>query len=76
MKTIVHTKACPITDDQALVEQDVSKPAPGPRDLQVRAVSVNPIDVKVREPLAPEGPCSAGKKADQSDCHRYRFTTG
>lgn len=58
MKTIVHTQACPITADQALVEKEVSKPAPGPRDLlvQVRAVSVNPADVKVRELMAPEGP--------------------
>ena len=57
MKTIVHTQACPITADQALVEKEIDKPEPGPRDLlvQVRAVSLNPVDVKVRELMAPEG---------------------
>lgn len=38
MKTIVHTKACPITADQALLMRDVQKPEPGPRDLLVREV--------------------------------------
>ena len=58
MKAIVHTQACPITADNALVAVDIDKPVPGPRDLlvRVRAMSVNPVDVKVRENREPEGP--------------------
>lgn len=58
MKAIVHTQPQPITADNALIAVDIDKPVPGPRDLlvRVRAISVNPVDVKVRENLAPEGP--------------------
>lgn len=58
MKAIVHTQACAITADNALLAKEIDKPVPGPRDLLVRvcAVSVNPVDVKVRENLEPEGP--------------------
>jgi NADPH:quinone reductase len=40
----------PITDPESLVERDVEIPSPGPHDLlvEVEAVSVNPVDVKVR----------------------------
>ena len=39
----------------ALVDIDVAMPQPGPRDLLVRvkAVSVNPVDVKTRAGSAP-----------------------
>lgn len=58
MKAIGHTQACPITAENALVELTVEKPEPGPRDLlvHVRGISVNPVDVKVRELMDPEGP--------------------
>ncbi len=57
MKAIGHTAACPITADNALIELTIDKPQPGSRDLlvRVRAVSVNPVDVKVRELMAPDG---------------------
>ena len=57
MKAIGHTTACPITAENALIEPNIDKPAPGPRDLlvRVRAVSVNPVDVKVREFMDPDG---------------------
>lgn len=57
MKAVVHTQACAISDADALVEIETETPPPGPHDLlvEVRAVSVNPVDVKVRERMAPEG---------------------
>ncbi|MDF1800633.1 MAG: zinc-binding alcohol dehydrogenase family protein [Planctomycetota bacterium] len=57
MKAIVHTKACPLSDPDALVELELEAPTPGPADLlvEVRGVSMNPVDVKVRENRAPEG---------------------
>ncbi len=50
MKAVGFTKSLPISEPEALVDLDLPKPAPGPRDLLVRvsAVSVNPVDVKRR----------------------------
>ncbi len=50
----------------ALVDVDIATPEPGPRDLLVRvkAVSVNPVDVKTRAGSAPqEGPRILGYDA-------------
>lgn len=55
MKAIAYTQhGLPITDTAALVDIVVPLPAPGPRDLrvQVRAISVNPVDTKVRRNVA------------------------
>ena len=51
MKSIAYTQAgLPISDPRSLVDIDQPMPTPGPRDLlvQVHAVSVNPVDVKIR----------------------------
>jgi zinc-binding alcohol dehydrogenase family protein len=51
MKAITFTQhGLPIEDPQSLRDAEVPKPATGPRDLlvEVRAVSVNPVDTKVR----------------------------
>ncbi|MDR6915424.1 zinc-binding alcohol dehydrogenase family protein [Pseudomonas sp. 3296] len=51
MKAITFTQhALPIDHPQALIDISLSVPKPGPRDLlvEVRAVSVNPVDTKVR----------------------------
>ncbi|MCE8033176.1 zinc-binding alcohol dehydrogenase family protein [Billgrantia tianxiuensis] len=51
MKAIAYTQhGLPIQADDALVEITLAEPEPGPHDLQVevRAVSVNPVDTKVR----------------------------
>ncbi|MDQ7956794.1 MAG: zinc-binding alcohol dehydrogenase family protein [Rhodocyclaceae bacterium] len=51
MKAIAYTQhGLPIDDPAALVDIDLPMPLPGPRDLlvQVQAVSVNPVDTKVR----------------------------
>ncbi|OLL27596.1 NADPH:quinone reductase [Burkholderia sp. SRS-W-2-2016] len=59
MKAIVYAQAgLPIDDPQALYEADIPTPAPGPRDLLVRiqAISVNPVDTKLRASVQPDGP--------------------
>lgn len=51
MKAISFTQhALPIDNPQALIDVSLPRPTPGPRDLlvEVRAVSVNPVDTKVR----------------------------
>lgn len=59
MKAIAYTQhGLPITDPAALVDIDLPLPVPGPRDLrvQVRAISVNPVDTKVRRNVAVSEP--------------------
>lgn len=51
MKAVVYTQqALPIEDPQSLIDMDLPIPTPGPRDLltEVKAISVNPVDTKVR----------------------------
>ncbi|MFA6228977.1 MAG: zinc-binding alcohol dehydrogenase family protein [Rhodanobacter sp.] len=52
MKAVALTRYLPIDDPQSLVDVELPKPAPGENDLLVRieAVSVNPVDTKVRSP--------------------------
>jgi len=53
MKAIGFYRYLPVEDPQSLVAVEVPTPEPGQRDLLVRvkAVSVNPVDVKVRSRL-------------------------
>jgi len=55
MKAVGYRQNLPIDHPQALEDLDLPAPAPGPRDLLVRvkAVSVNPVDTKVRRNAAP-----------------------
>lgn len=57
MKALGHRVTGPITAENALVELNLPTPEPGPHDLlvAVRGVSVNPVDVKVRAGMAPDG---------------------
>lgn len=50
MKAIGYTHSLPSSDPNALLDIQLPEPTPGPRDLlvEVRAVSVNPVDTKVR----------------------------
>jgi len=50
MKAIAFMRPLPIEDQDSLVELDLPRSGPGPRDLliNVRAVSVNPVDTKIR----------------------------
>lgn len=55
MKAVGYYEPLPIASDRSLVDLDLPAPVPGPRDLlvRVRAISVNPVDVKVRAGVAP-----------------------
>jgi len=55
MKAIGYETCLPITDEHALIDLELPKPVPGPHDLlvSVQAVSVNPVDVKLRVRAAP-----------------------
>jgi zinc-binding alcohol dehydrogenase family protein len=56
MQAIGYMNAGPVTTRDALIEVDMAVPEPGPYDLvvEVRGVSVNPVDVKVRTLMQPE----------------------
>jgi zinc-binding alcohol dehydrogenase family protein len=55
MKAVAYRRCLPVTDPESLVDVDLPDPVPGERDLLVRvhAVSVNPVDTKVRRGVAP-----------------------
>jgi zinc-binding alcohol dehydrogenase family protein len=57
VKAIGYTAAGPIDRPDALVERQLADPRPSGHDLLVRvaAVSVNPVDTKVRRNAAPQG---------------------
>ncbi|MDQ2187245.1 zinc-binding alcohol dehydrogenase family protein [Alcaligenaceae bacterium A4P071] len=56
MKAIGYYRNLPISDAESLVDLTLPDPTPGDRDLlvDVRAVSVNPVDVKIRANKAPD----------------------
>lgn len=61
MKAVSFQKSLPIADPESLVDVSVENPKPGARDLlvEVRAISVNPVDTKIRGgggPGSPDGP--------------------
>jgi NADPH:quinone reductase len=57
MRAVGYLKNLPITNPESLVDLTLSVAEPGPHDLLVRveAVSVNPVDVKVRASTDPGG---------------------
>ncbi|MBC3207258.1 zinc-binding alcohol dehydrogenase family protein [Pseudomonas sp. SWRI111] len=56
MKAIAYYASLPISDTSALQDIELPEPVAGPRDLlvEVKAISVNPVDTKVRQNVAPE----------------------
>ncbi len=52
MKAVALTRYLPIDDPQSLCDVELPTPTPGAHDLLVRveAVSVNPVDTKIRSP--------------------------
>ncbi len=57
MRAVAYQKSLPITEMESLVDVELPDPTPSGRDLlvAVRAVSVNPVDTKVRVRVSPEG---------------------
>ena len=55
MKAVAYYQSLPSSDPQSLQDIELPAPTPGPRDLlvQVRAISVNPVDTKIRSNVAP-----------------------
>jgi NADPH2:quinone reductase len=55
MRAVGYQRSLPIEDPDSLVDIDVPKPSPSGRDLlvSVKAISVNPVDTKVRRRTAP-----------------------
>ncbi|MBJ9721834.1 zinc-binding alcohol dehydrogenase family protein [Acinetobacter calcoaceticus] len=56
MKAVAYQKAGPITSPEALVDIELDTPVAEGRDLLVRvqAISVNPVDTKIRSNVSPE----------------------
>ena len=57
MKAVVYTHCRPIDAEDALLDMSLPDPAPRKRDLlvEVKAVSVNPVDTKLRRHADPVG---------------------
>ncbi|MEU6203815.1 zinc-binding alcohol dehydrogenase family protein [Micromonospora musae] len=57
MRAVGYRRNLPITDPESLLDAEIPVPVPGPHDLLVRveAVSVNPVDTKVRAGHDPGG---------------------
>jgi len=55
MKAVAYQKAGPITSPEALVDIELDAPIAEGHDLLVRvqAVSVNPVDTKIRKNVSP-----------------------
>jgi len=56
MRAVAFEKSLPIEADSSLIDLDLPRPEPAARDLlvEVRAISVNPVDTKVRVRAQPE----------------------
>jgi len=58
MKAVSFRQQLPIENPESLIDVVIDKPEPGPHDLlvQVRAISVNPVDTKIRKGRGPGQP--------------------
>ncbi len=68
MKAVAFAHSRPVTAEDALVDIEIPAPEPRHYDLlvEVKAVSVNPVDVKIRrydDPLGVHRPASSGASA-------------
>ncbi|RTL62206.1 MAG: zinc-binding alcohol dehydrogenase family protein [Hyphomicrobiales bacterium] len=61
MRAVGYLKSLPIEDPASLQDVDIPAPVPGKRDLVVRveAISVNPVDAKMRKRAQPTGTAPA-----------------
>jgi zinc-binding alcohol dehydrogenase family protein len=57
MKAVAYRQVLPVTDEQSLIDVQLPQPIPQGRDLlvKVEAISVNPVDTKVRQRANPDG---------------------
>ena len=57
MRAVGYKIPLPITDPNSLLDIDLPRPTPHGRDLlvEIKAVSVNPVDTKVRRSSTPDG---------------------
>ena len=57
MRAVGYKHSLPIENESSLLDIEIDKPAPQGRDLQVavKAISVNPVDTKVRKRADPKG---------------------
>jgi zinc-binding alcohol dehydrogenase family protein len=57
MRAVAYRKILPIDAADSLIDVELDRPTPSGRDLlvAVKAVSVNPVDVKIRARVDPEG---------------------
>jgi NADPH2:quinone reductase len=57
MRAVGYKRSLPIEQPESLLDLEIDKPAPQGRDLlvQVKAISVNPVDYKVRKRVDPQG---------------------
>ena len=60
MRAVGYKHSLPIDNADALIDLEIEKPAPQGRDLlvEVKAISVNPVDTKVRKRADPKGGAS------------------
>jgi NADPH:quinone reductase len=56
MRAVGYKQSLPIENDDSLLDIELERPAPQGRDLlvQVKAISVNPVDTKMRKRAAPK----------------------
>ncbi|MGE8362978.1 zinc-binding alcohol dehydrogenase family protein [Pseudomonas sp.] len=56
MKAIAYYQSLPADNAESLQDVQLAEPTPGPPDLlvEVKAISVNPVDTKIRRNVAPE----------------------
>src|SRR5437868_14633256 len=57
MRAVGYKRSLPIDQAESLLDLEIDKPTPQGRDLlvQVKAISVNPVDYKVRKRVEPQG---------------------
>ena len=57
MKAIAYRQSLPVTDADSLLDVVLPEPVPQGRDLlvKVEAISVNPVDTKIRQRVDPQG---------------------
>src|SRR3989440_8862495 len=57
MRAVGYKRSLPIDQAESLLDLEIDRPAPQGRDLlvQVKAISVNPVDTKVRRRVDPKG---------------------